>query len=37
MWTSEQFKTVAIFCGAGLLMTLSAVMTFGLELGATLF
>ncbi|MCK1478816.1 hypothetical protein ACVW1A_001455 [Bradyrhizobium sp. LB1.3] len=33
----EQFKTVAIFGGAGLLLSMAAVMTFSLDLGAALF
>lgn len=33
----EQFKIVAIFCGTGLLLSLAAVITFGLEFGAALF
>ena len=33
----DQFNTVAIFCGAGLLLSLAAIMTFGIEFGAALF
>ncbi len=33
----EDLKTVAIFCGAGLLLSLVAAMAFGLALGPELF
>jgi hypothetical protein len=31
---AEEFKTIAIFCGLGLLLSLLAAMSFGLEFGA---
>lgn len=34
---TEELKIVAIFCGAGLLLSLLAAMAFGLSLGAEPF
>ncbi|UPJ71937.1 hypothetical protein [Bradyrhizobium sp. 187] len=33
----EELKTIAIFCGIGLLLSLLAVMSFGMDLGNVLF
>lgn len=33
----DELKTIAIFCGAGLLLSLLAVMIFGLDLGNVIF
>ena len=30
----EEFKTIVIFCGLGLLLSLVAAMSYGLDLGA---